>query len=181
MEAPREVVDYVERLSRRTNSRQGVRRPLSIEFNNRWRYYAYDEEKQEMVGYFDPDARWYISQETRTLHDVPGLPISYTEKVKFPVLIVRRAALDRRWERALFDSRIKSYVEKMKRHHSEKNAALRKKYLDQAEDWAKDNYKGFLDWSDQFMLHQVRAKDPKTAIKRFADKYGRLPKRGLMR
>jgi len=172
------VQDYGKRNGR---SIHGVKRPLDLVFNRQWAD-SYTDEEGRKVTHLDPSLRYLIIQKTTILEHMKGLPISYTMKTDIPVLMFQHAAHpDSRWIPALEESRIRQWKKKMLTYEQKRFMKLRKKYMDDAEAWAKDNYSEFLKWSDDRMLHQYKAKDPREALKKFQDKHGRFPKRGLTR
>lgn len=183
MPAPHEsarkfIQDYGKRTCR---SVHGVIRPLDLVFNRQW-VDSHIDEKGRRITHLDPSLRFLVVQKTHMLEEVKGLPISYTMEVDIPVLMLPRAAYpESSWIPALEESRIAQWKKKMETYEQEKFLKLRKKYMDEAEDWAKDNFQAFMKWSDGHMLHEYKAVDPRAKLKRFQDKHGRFPKRGLTR
>jgi hypothetical protein len=132
---------------------------------------------------FDPGVRFMVRQHVRMVEDVNGFMggLGYSRKEEFPVLFVPHAQYaDKRWVPALEEGRCVNFLQRWMAKEKEKHERLRKKYMDHARDWAKDQYRNFIKWTDQWNLANYAARHRGMERRReFEQKHGR--RRGRVR
>jgi len=161
----------------------GVRRPIDVIYNPDWKA-EFTTDAGEHVVVMEPENRFMVVQTVPIATEVDGVDgLSYTKRTPFPVLFVPQATIaDMRWYKALEDSRTKGYAKKAKDVWNKKQKALRRKYMNFTEDFAKEYYDAFKrQFMDPYNMSTTGMKDPSEARKRFQDKHGRDLRSGFGR
>lgn len=169
------VVRFIRNYGRRVcKPIGGVRRPLDVVYNPAW-HQKYLDDDGRVVELRHKGARFTVVQRIPVVEDSDHIDgFSYSKVIKFPVLFVPHAShIDWSWIEALEESKLDQCKERMLREDAEREAKLKKKYMDFTEGFAKEYYDLFRRESEGYNLANVKAVNPTEKRKRMEDKKGR--------
>ena len=153
------AVRVVRQYGRRCAAIGGIRRPLSLVYNPNWCMEFTAEDGTKSLQY-DPDTRFMMVQTIPMVEEVEGIRgLGYSRRVEFPVLFVPHAHYpDNRWIPALEEGRNVNFLQRWLAKKRKEEERLKRKYMNYAEDFAKDQYTNFMRWTDQWRFANISAR-----------------------